>query len=436
MGETQFGPTDLSAAPAGSPFGDLGVVEIVDLFLLALVRRKAAALLIVPREERSVVRYEQGGANIDLAAVDCELADALVARLAIIAGLDLAASREQVGRLRVAARESGGASRGVELLLLVWRAAGGLAAEVRRIAGARATASLAAGLPGTLPAGTEFGRYRITGLLGRGGQGAVYRAEHVVLEKPVAIKVLHRNVARNPALAAQFVIEARAACRARHPAIIDVSDFGTLPDGRSYYVMELVEAITLSALLAREGPLAPARVLAIGGQVIDALCAAAAQGVVHCDLKPDNIFVDEQGRVRLGDFGLAQMLQFDIEEHVNVGAIVGTVHYMAPELMGGLRPDVRSDIYAVGCILFQMLTGRVPFTGGSPWEVLRLHAEEPIPDLLAPDGAMPAAVEGLVRRAMAKDPLARYQRPEEMLADLRVAQRLVDRGGWRRWLPP
>jgi eukaryotic-like serine/threonine-protein kinase len=434
MDETPFGPTDLSTARTGSPFGDLGAVEVVDLLLLALARRKASALIIVPGEPQSAIRYEQGGASIDLTALDGALADALVARLAIIAGLDLAADREQVGRLRVATRESEAASQ-VELLLLVWRVAGGLAAEVRRIGGARAPAPAGAEA-GRLAPGTEFGSYRIVGLLGRGGQGVVYRAEHVVLEKPVAIKVLHGFVARNPALAAQFVIEARAACRARHPGIIDVSDFGTLPDGRSYYVMELVEAATLTGLISREGALGPPRALAIGAQIVDALSAAAAQGVVHCDLKPDNIFVDDEDRVRLGDFGLAQIRPIELEDEMRAGPIVGTAHYMAPELMGGLRPDVRSDIYAVGCILFQMLTGHVPFTGLTPWDVLRQHAEAPVPDLVAPDGAMPAAVEGLVRRAMAKDPLARYQRPDEMLADLRLAQRVVDRGGWRRWLPP
>ena len=436
MDETPFGPTDLSTVSSGSPFGDLRVVEIVDLLLLALVRRKAAAVLVAPGESQSLVRYEQGGAGIDLAAVDPALADALVARLAIIAGLDVAADREQVGRLRVGVRDGAAGRPPIELLLLVWRVAGGLAAEVRRIPVVPAAPASAGAPAGTLPAGTEFGRYRITGLLGRGGQGTVYRAEHLILEKPVAIKVLHSFVARNPALAAQFVIEARAACRARHPGIIDVSDFGALPDGRSYYVMELVEAGTLTGLIARDGALDPARALALAAQVVDALVAAAAQGVVHCDLKPDNIFVESGDRVRLGDFGLAQIRPVDPGERVQLGPIVGTAHYMAPELMGGVRPDVRSDIYAVGCILFQMLTGRVPFTGVTPWDVLRQHADEPIPDLLAPDGPMPAAVDGLVRRAMAKDPLARYQRPEEMLADLRAALRVVERGGWRRWLPP
>jgi len=432
MAETPYDPTDLSTGPPGSPFGDLGTIEIVDLFLLALARRKASALTIVPVEATSLLRYEQGGASIELAAVDCALGDALVARLAIIAGLDLAADREQVGPLRVAVRGTGARA---ELLLLVWRVEAGLAAEVRRLPGAQASSPLAVE-PGTIAAGTEFDRYRITGLLGRGGQGMVYRAEHLILEKPVALKVLHQSVARNPALAAQFVIEARAACRARHPAIIDVSDFGTLPDGRSYYVMELVQAETLAALLAAQVALAPARALAIAEQIVDALRAAATQGVVHCDLKPANIFVEDGDRVRLGDFGLAQIRPTDSASAVTRGPIVGTVHYMAPELIGGLRPDVRSDIYAVGCILFQMLTGRVPFDGGAPWDVLRKHADDPIPDLVAPDGAMPAAIELLVRRAMAKDPVARYQRPEEMLADLVVARRVVDRGGWRKWLPP
>jgi serine/threonine-protein kinase len=436
MDETPFGPTDLSIGPAGAPFGDLGVVEVADLLLLALARGKASAILIVPGENTSAIRYEQGGALIDLASVDVEMADALVARLAIVAALDIASDGEQVARLPVAVRDGARVGRRVELLLLVWRIAGGLAAELRRIAGARRPAAQAAFAAGSLVPGTEFGRYRITGPLGRGGQGTVYRAEHLILEKPVAIKILHREVARDPARAAQFVIEARAACRARHPAIIDVSDFGTLPDGRAYYVMELVDAQTLAVVLERLGALDPARAVAIAVQIVEALCAAAAQGVVHCDLKPANIFVDQRDRVRLGDFGLAQIARIGVARDAGDAAIVGTVHYMAPELMGGVRQDVRSDIYAVGCILFQMLIGRVPFDGHGPWDVLRRHAEDPIPDLLSPDGPMPAAVEAVVRRAMAKDPQARYQRPDEMLADLLSARRVVGRGGWRRWLPP
>lgn len=434
MGDTPYGPTDLSSVVRGSPFGDLGAVEIVDLLLLALVRRRASALLVAPGEGTSVIQYEQGDATIQLAAIESALADALVARLALIAGLDIAADREQVGRLRVAVRDDAG--RRLELLLLVRHAAGGLAAEVRRIAGPRIPSPPAEDEEGAFPPGTEFGRYRLIGLLGRGGQGTVYRAEHLILQKPVAIKILHSQVARDPALAAQFVVEARAACRARHPGIIDVSDFGTLPDGRPFYVMELVEAGPLSALLARDGACAPSRALAIGGQIVDALRAAAEHGVVHCDLKPANIFVDDLDRVRLGDFGLARIRPIEREEEERTAAIVGTVHYMAPELMDGATPDVRSDIYAVGCILFEMLTGRVPFDADGPWEVLRLHAEAPLPELAGPHGPVPVAVDRLVRRAMAKDPAARYQRPAEMLIEVRVAQRVVDRGGWRRWLPP
>jgi eukaryotic-like serine/threonine-protein kinase len=430
MAETPYSTTAASAA-VGSPFGDLGVVSITDLLLLGLVRGKAAALTIAPGEARSVIRYEQGGAALDLAAIDGALGDAVVARLAIVAGLDLAAEREQVGRLRVGTR---GTSRELELLLLVWRVASGLAAEVRRIASGGSDSPPTGA--GSLAIGTELGSYRVTGLLGKGGQGTVYRAEHLILEKPVALKVLHDWVARDPVLAAQFVIEARAACRARHPGIIDVTDFGSLPDGRSYYVMELVEASTLDVLLHQHGVLDLARAIGIAIQIAEALRAAAAQGVVHCDLKPANIFVDGEDRVRLGDFGLAQIRRLEGQGPDRRRMIVGTAHYMAPELIDGLQPDPRSDIYAVGCILFQMLTGRVPYEGTIALEVLRLHAVDPIPELVAPDGPVPAAVERLVRRALAKDPAARYQSADELLADLLLARQVVARGDWRRWLAP
>ncbi len=427
MGESPYSSTQITGDER-APFGGLGVVDVADLLLLALTRRRAAALLVVAGDA-TTLRYEQGDATVDLAQVESAYGDALVARLAIIAGLDVAAEREQVGRLRVAAGDAQ-----VDLLLLVWPVAAGLSAEVRRIAGAQRTT--AADAPGELARGAEFGRYRITGLLGRGGQGAVYRGEHVILEKPVAIKVLHSDAASSPALGAQFVVEARAACRARHPGIVDVTDFGVLPDGRPFYVMELIEAGTLAALLGRHGQLPVPRALAIAAQIVDALRAAASQGVVHRDLKPANIFIDDRDTVRIGDFGLALIRQGHVPQSSVDNAIVGTVHYMAPELIDGGAADVRSDIYAVGCILFEMLTGRQPFTGTTAWEILRQHAEAPVPELTGPDGPVPPAVERVVHRAMAKDPRARYQRPEELHAELVAVRRVVERAGWRRWLPP
>ncbi|MBI4957044.1 MAG: serine/threonine protein kinase [Myxococcales bacterium] len=425
----------------GTPGAHLSAIDMADLLLLALVTRGYGTIVIEPTGGRHLVRYEGADETASLLVLEPGLGDAVVARLSLISGLGVGSGRNEVGRLQVrrapGARESAPAAS--DLLLVVRTTAHGLGAELHRIGGAPAGAG-----PPLPPSSTELpsdeagrvGPYRIDGELGHGGMGIVFRAEHVVLQKPVAIKVLYPEVARNPLVAGQFVIEARAACRARHPGIVDVTDFGTLADGRAYIVMELVEAPTLATVL-QGGPLAPGRALGLAREIAAALRAASGRGVVHRDLTPANVFVTEDDRVKVGDFGLARILDGE-ESPPRTGerTIAGTVAYMSPEQGLGEHIDSRSDIYSLGCVLYRMLTGRVPFSGGTLLEIITHHCTSPVPPIVAPEGPVPAHVAAIVERAMAKSPEDRYQSFDEMLVDLERAARALSRTDWRQWLDP
>jgi serine/threonine-protein kinase len=436
MDKLSFGDTLPGAAERDTSLDQMPVVDLADLLLLSVVRHKANALYLEPVATRHGVRYEHGGSMVTLASLDSAVADAVAARLAILANLDLAAKDEQVGRLRV--RTSGAAGDSlfkpvVEVLVVVRVTSQGLVLELRRIVGPEDLFEFEATQPpGALSLGGSIGQvgpYRILGELGRGGMGIVYRAEHTVLQRPVAIKVLHAGSANDPEAAARFISEARAACRAHHPGIVDVYDFGRLPDRRAYLVMELVDGDSLEVLL-QKGALAPERALDIALQMADALEAAAKSNVVHRDLKPANIFLNKDGRVKIGDFGVAKVI--DSQSRGEGHTIVGTVYYMAPEQARGVPVDARSDLYSLGCMLYEMLTGKVPFDGETPAEVLQRQLSESPPPL---SSELPESAERVVRRAMAKRPEERYQSATEMKAELSAALAALSRGGWRRWLP-
>jgi serine/threonine-protein kinase len=422
-----------SSAEDDHSLDKLSAIALGDLLLLSLVRRRAAALFVEPVAKRHGLRYEQGGATVTLSSLDAALGDALVARLALLCNLDLTVRDEQVGRLRVRAVEPAVSEvfAPVHDILLVLRATPrGLSAELRRLSSAEDASRFdeVAGESGAL---TSVGPYRILGELGRGGMGVVYRAEHVVLQRAVAIKVLHAGSASTPEAAAHLIAEARAACRAHHPGIVDVYDVGRLPSRRAFLVMELVDGPALEAIIKR-GPLPPSRALDIAAQVAAALDAAAHKGVIHRDVKPANILVGKDGRVKIGDFGVAELTR---EGAVQDERIVGTIWYMSPEQALGQVVDARSDLYSLGCVLFEMLTGRVPFTGESAAQVLEQQANAPVPPIVTPEGPLPEAIERVVKRAMAKRPEERYQSAMEMLADLTRASHVLMRTGWRRWLP-
>ncbi len=247
-------------------------------------------------------------------------------------------------------------------------------------------------------------RYVVEKLIGRGGFGAVYGARHTRLNQPVAIKVLRRATADDPETVERFEREARTVARLRCENIVHVHDSGELPDGRLYYVMERVPGESLAALL-QDGPLPPRRAAHIAGQICRALEVAHAAGVVHRDLKPENVMVEltptGDDRVRVLDFGIARVTTEDTL--TEPGVLLGTPAAIAPEVWQGAPATAAADLYALGVMLFHMLTGRPPFTASEPVGLMYQHVQEPAPalELDAPDTL---GLATLVSRLLAKAP--------------------------------
>jgi tRNA A-37 threonylcarbamoyl transferase component Bud32 len=269
--------------------------------------------------------------------------------------------------------------------------------------------------------GRTLGKYQVLELLGRGGQARVYRGYHPGLDRPVAIKVLRADLLDEPLLA-RFRREARAVAALRHPNVVQVFDFD-VEDERYYIVMELLTGDTLQARLAahraRGRRVPPGEGVRILLDVLDGLAYAHGRGVVHRDIKPGNVLLTGGGQAVLGDFGIARIVGGT--RYTGSGAWVGTLDYMAPEQ--GLRgeSDARSDLYSLGVVLYEMLTGRPPFEAETPLAVLMCHVNDPVPSPRELDLTVPAPLARVALRALAKDPEARYQSAEEMAQALRAA---------------
>ncbi|MCA9543043.1 MAG: serine/threonine protein kinase, partial [Myxococcales bacterium] len=260
-----------------------------------------------------------------------------------------------------------------------------------------------------LAPGAEAGEYVIEARIGEGAFGDVYRASHPLIGKVVAVKVLKMRYSVDPEIVSRFVAEARAVNTIQHPHIVDIFAFGALPDGRQYYVMELLEGRALRDELAARGALGLAEAVQILAPIAEALDAAHAHGIAHRDLKPDNIFLrgDAQRgwRPKLLDFGVAKLLHDDDVAHgTATGAPVGTPAYMAPEQCLGRDVDTRADLYAFGVVAYEVLGGALPFTGTSAFELMsqHIHAQAPRLDTLNP--ALPDAAVRLIDALLAKDP--------------------------------
>jgi serine/threonine protein kinase len=271
---------------------------------------------------------------------------------------------------------------------------------------------------------TIEGRYKILRVLGEGGMGTVYAGEHVEIGKGVAVKILHPQYSRQQDLVERFRREARAASRIGHPHIIDVTDFGTTEDGCAYFVMEHLDGIDLADVLSHERRLEPARAAQITIQICKALEAAHAAGVIHRDLKPENIFlVAREGRadfVKVLDFGIARNVEQDSSRLTNPGIAMGTPEYMAPEqAMGGLA-DRRSDIYSVGALLYEMVTGQPPHGEGSDASPINKQKPARSPRELRPE--LPEELEVVILRALEADPAKRQQRMAALEYDLTKTQ--------------
>ncbi len=273
--------------------------------------------------------------------------------------------------------------------------------------------------------GRTIGNYVVRKNVGQGGMGAVYLAEHPRIGRQVAIKVLLPELSKNPQVVQRFFTEAKSSSEIRNQHIIDILDFGELPDGLSYIIMEWLEGQSLRDAL-RQGKFDIDRAVhvAIIG-IGQALTAAHARGIVHRDLKPDNIFLIPRGEdidfVKVLDFGIAKLMQQEESAHeikTQTGALIGTPAYMSPEQCRGQAVDQRTDIYALGVIMYNMFTGKQPFIAEGLGELLLAHMTQVPTKVRQIDPQIPEVLEQSVARALEKNPEDRYQRIEELLVEL------------------
>ena len=265
---------------------------------------------------------------------------------------------------------------------------------------------------------TLAGRYRLDRLLGDGGMAAVFAGTDLLLNRAIAVKVLHHRLAGDPAFLARFWQEAQAAAAISHPNVVGVYDFGE-HHGTSFIVLELVEGEPLNTLLAREGPLPPERAVAIVARMCEALHAAHVRGLVHRDVKPGNVMIGRGDAVKVMDFGLARAAEVACEL-TDPGTVVGTAYYISPEQATGSAASSSSDLYAVGVCLYELLSGQRPFSGSTPAEIAIQHvsATSRRLDELRPD--LPPALVATVNEAMAK-------RPEDRPRSARALRQRLER---------
>jgi serine/threonine-protein kinase len=303
-------------------------------------------------------------------------------------------------------------------------------------------------IPADARAGTTLGKYKLHEIVGRGGMGVVYRAEHVYIGKEVAVKILHDGYGGRDESIKRFLREARAASLINHPNIVDVTDFGKSNDGTVFFVMELLHGEPLDAVLSRDRRLDLLRAITLVNQAAGALGSAHAKGIVHRDLKPDNIMLtpregrrelirqinDERGLhtiserekafdfVKILDFGVAKVRDPDASEGrvTQQGVVFGTPEYMAPETARVGISDPRTDIWALGVIFYEMLTGMVPFSGDTAVDVMLKVVSEPVipPRTRAPGIEITVEAEQLIMKALSKDPRQRQQSMEELYEEL------------------
>jgi len=446
MEASSSGQGDLSSQVLGrTP----NAVDVVDIIMYSLASGRGTAVWFEPASDQS----ELGAHKVTMeknrkAMVSTEfrdgLGDAVLARFALLAKLDLLAPGMQNGRLNARVGENA-----LELLVTIRLTDSGLAGELRVLddVGEDLDSSVAKApggqaYPEVLAPGTSVGPYQVEKTLGRGGMGMVYLVEHTLLRKKFAMKVLLGGVLREDADAAKrFVREARAAARVQHDGIVDVSDFGSFSDGRHYLVMELLGGLSLDDIMDMQGAIEPTRALVLMRDVAAALGAAHSAGIVHRDVSPSNVFVEKSllgERIKVVDFGAASIPDIDQSDVPDgpPGMVVGTPYYMAPEQAQALPTDSRSDMYSFGVVLYELVSGRVPFEGETARDIVMKHILEPPPPLFsAQREEIPEELWLVLERLLAKKPEDRYPTTDAVIAELDRVLALLQRKGWRRWLP-
>lgn len=277
-------------------------------------------------------------------------------------------------------------------------------------------------------------KYRLEERLGIGGMGTVYRARHLLIDRPVAVKVLNQRFVEDDAARTRFSREARACGRLQHANAVTVTDFGQSQDGYVYLVMELLEGRTLREVLAKEAPLDAARAVSLMLQISDAVAAAHDAGIIHRDLKPANVFIvqraDVPAVVKVLDFGIAKLAADSLEEEdrmtlTQIGAMIGTPRYMSPEQCDGVELTPAADVYSLGVILYEMLTGAVPFSGSTPLAIAMKHTTELPRSPREIVSSIPLPLEELVLHTLEKDPQSRPANANEFRRELlQTAERL------------
>lgn len=404
--------------------------RVADVTLAAAVRANADAVFIEPEsgsDGRYLITLERQSAALVSVPIEAPLGEAVIARLAYLADVDLAAPHATSAVLPV---RSG--TREADVVITV-RPGASLRADLMIMTKAR---------PRTGPIEVieprpddMIGQYRVMEFLGEGGMGTVYQVEHVALGRTYALKVLRaRVVDRDDTAAEGFLREARTAARVRHPNIVDVVDFGHMPDGRPYFVMELLEGESLADRVER-GALPPAEVVTIARQIAMALAAAHDRGVIHADVTPSNILITSADplHVKLVDFGLAQLAGEGAADDVPE-FVLGTPAYISPEQLRGLPATDRSDQYGLGAVLFELLVGKPPFQHKDLRTLCMMHIGAPVPPIESPHGPLPPKLADVITTCLQKTPQARFPGMRALLAALDEIERITDRRGWRRWL--
>jgi eukaryotic-like serine/threonine-protein kinase len=415
-----------------------GPPELADYLLLLFLRGHASGVWFDPQpggSHRVSIEHQLGA--LGTLHLGGGAGDALLARLALITGVDLLARGSRAGTAQVRA----GAAR-ADVVFTLRTTDHGLGGELRLVE-PRPAAVTDEGSTGAeeLDAGARVGPYLVLRVLGRGGMGIVYEVEHTLLRKTFAMKVLLRSVmASDPPSARRFLREARAAARIRHPGIIDVSDLGSLPDGRPFLVMERLRGRPVIDVIRADGALEPGRAISLARQIAEALRAAHGAGVVHRDLTSLNVFVLDEGgteRAVVLDFGAANTPDPDEADLPDgpPGTVLGTPLYMPPELIQGKPTDHRADLYGLGVMLFEMLTGAPPYLAATAREVVRMHIRAPVPTPDSPFGPLPEDLRRMVAQLLAKSPDDRPASVGAVLAELGRIEPMLQRAGWRRYLP-
>jgi len=273
---------------------------------------------------------------------------------------------------------------------------------------------------------TVDGRYFLERIIGEGGMGVVYRGRHKVIDKKVALKILRGDAARDSEITERFLLEARAASTIGNAHIIDIADFGTLPEGPAYIVMEFLDGVSLAEALKQQGPMGAVRLVHIARQIAQGLSAAHKAGIVHRDLKPDNVFLVTRGVntdfVKILDFGIAKV-GTEASRLTRAGTVFGTPHYMSPEQASGEPVDARTDVYALGIILYEMASGKVPFDADNFMGILTQHMYRAPTPLTTVVPEFSAPLDAIILKLLAKRIEARYQSMDELIIDLDVLEK-------------